>query len=71
MPWSVNQADYQLDGTTDADTFAVRYNTDGGAFSELGSYVAFDTIFSYGGTILSDFRDKEIQRGSAGIRRRC
>ena len=51
----IYQENFTLDGTTDADTYEVWYNIDGGNFSQLGGYPAYNTMWSYNGSIPSVF----------------
>ncbi len=49
--FTIFQSVYTLEGTTDSDTHEIWYNIDGGSYSILNGYTAFNTNFSYNGSI--------------------
>ena len=53
--FTIHQAPFTIDGTTDSDTHEMWYNIDGGSFNLLNLYSTFSTNWSYNGNIPSNF----------------
>ena len=53
----INQANYVLEGNTDADTWTMWYNIDGGPFNQIGGYPSNSINWLYNGNIPAVFQD--------------